>query len=149
MEKWTQGWLAYRPVKEAGNAQLAGSMKLTGFDRKHPVVQNAVSEFCRGIKGMLGISAVLVCSGEPGKGVSVERRQEIPAEGYHMQETGGVVNLYASDEAGVLYGIVHILRLIAMEEALAGIDVACRPDNPLRMYDHWDNLVSKKEIVME
>ena len=45
-----------------------------------------------------------------------------------------------SDEAGVLYGIVHILRLIAMEEALAGIDVACRPDNPLRMYDHWDNL---------
>lgn len=31
MEKWTQGWLAYRPVKEAGNAQLAGSMKLTGF----------------------------------------------------------------------------------------------------------------------
>ena len=47
MEKWTQGWLAYRPVKEAGNAQLAGSMKLTGFDREHPIVQNAVSEFCR------------------------------------------------------------------------------------------------------
>ena len=140
MEKWTQGWLVYRPVKEAGNAQLAGSMKLTGFDREHPIVQNAVSEFCRGIKGMLGISTVLVCSGEPGKGVSVERRQEIPSEGYHMQETGGVVNLYASDEAGVLYGIFHILRLIAMEEALAGIDVACRPDNPLRMYDHWDNL---------
>ena len=37
MEKWTQGWLVYRPVKEAGNAQLAGSMKLTGFDREHPI----------------------------------------------------------------------------------------------------------------
>ena len=62
----------------------------------------------------------------------MERRQEIPAEGYHMQETGGVVNLYASDEAGVLYGIFHILRLIAMEPLLR----ACKQASPVSIFPY-------------
>lgn len=140
METWTQGWLAYRPGKDAGNAPLVGRIRIIGFDAGQSILCNAVSEFRRGIKGMLGISVTQERAGELRKGVAVVRQPEIAAEGYHLWEKEGIVRLEASDGRGVLYGVFHILRMVAMEEPLAGIDAACRPDNPLRMYDHWDNL---------
>lgn len=140
MENWTQGWLAYKPWKDAGSAQLTGRIRITGFDEEQPVMRNAVAEFRRGIRGMLGGRVTLLHSGELRKGVLISRQPEIPEEGYRIRETDGILHVDASGEVGVLYGIFHILRLIAMEEALAGIDVTCRPDNPLRMYNHWDNL---------
>ena len=45
---------------------------------------------------------------------------------------------------GLLYGAFHFLRLAAIgsldEAALAGLDIAERPRNPLRMINHWDNM---------
>ncbi|MDR2043467.1 MAG: alpha-glucuronidase [Clostridium sp.] len=53
---------------------------------------------------------------------------------------GGALTLEAADESGFLYGIFHILRQVAMERPLKGLDLVCNPDNPLRMLNHWDNM---------
>lgn len=140
MENWTQGWLVYRHVEDVGNAQLTRKIKITGFDEEQPMVRNAVAEFRRGIRGMLGGSVTLVHAGAMREGVLVSCRQEIPAEGYRIREADGILQVEAADGPGVLYGIFHVLRLVAMEKPMRGIDVTCRPDNPLRMYNHWDNM---------
>lgn len=80
---------------------------------------------------------------------SMEQIQEIEASedadviyegGYGIQEEDGKVLLEAADESGLLYGVFHLLRLIAMEKNLKGCEIICNPDNPLRMLNHWDNM---------
>ena len=44
------------------------------------------------------------------------------------------------DDNGALYGMYHVLRLLAMGCELAGIDVVENPYNEVRMINHWDNM---------
>lgn len=80
---------------------------------------------------------------------SMEQIQEIEAsedadvlyeDGYGIQEENGKILLEAAEERGLLYGVFHLLRLIAMEKNLKGCEIICNPDNPLRMLNHWDNM---------
>lgn len=140
LKNWTQGWLTYRPGKDAGNARLLGRVQIIGFEEEQTIVQNALSELRKGVRGMLGLSVRLAGDGRMKNGLLILRDPEGEAEGYHIREADGILCLRALDGRGVLYGIFHILRLISMERTLVGIDVSCRPDNLLRMYDHWDNM---------
>lgn len=140
MSEWTQGWLDYKPRNDAGNGCLLKNVKVTGFAEEQAILQNALSELRRGIKGMLGLSIRPAGERTIESGLLVFPCPEVEAEGYHIKEEGGILSLRASDGRGVLYGIFHILRLVSMERPLCGIDVSCKPDNRLRMYNHWDNM---------
>ena len=153
VKKWTQLWLPYSPRQDAGNGELLRYVSFCGFDRKHPIVENARAELVKGVEGMLGItpdiyeehSQDVQISSEggihPGGELKVLRQtQGIKSEGYHLTEQDGILTLNAADEKGVLYGIFHILRQIALEKSLRDTDVLCEPDNPLRMMNHWDNM---------
>ena len=151
--KWSRLWLAYRPCQDVGNKELVRNVAFFGFEREHQIIKNAWAEFVRGMEGMLGITPVTVDgaqtdkddpSAEPafsdGGLLALRKTDGIRAEGYHLMERNGVLNLEATDEKGVLYGIFHILRQIALERPLKQTDVLCEPDNPLRMMNHWDNM---------
>ncbi|MDE7045778.1 MAG: alpha-glucuronidase, partial [Acetatifactor sp.] len=75
-----------------------------------------------------------------GEGEKESGTHGIRREGYSLVEQEGVLTLSAVDEKGLMYGVFHLLRLIAMEQPLKGIRQLSNPDNPLRMYDHWDNM---------
>lgn len=152
-KRWTQLWLAYNPRQDAGNSGLFQRTALCGFDREHPILRNALTELERGLDKMLGITCVIewdtpsdnkgVDSQAPlsDTGFTVRRVSEgIKSEGYRLTEEDGALTLEAADEKGVLYGIFHILRQIALEQPLARTHVLCEPDNPLRMLNHWDNM---------
>lgn len=47
--------------------------------------------------------------------------------------------LTGGSDIGILYGIFHILRLLASEQSLIGLDITERPANGLRMINQWDN----------
>lgn len=47
--------------------------------------------------------------------------------------------LTGGSDKGILYGIFHILRLLASEQSLIGLDITERPANGLRMINQWDN----------
>lgn len=151
-KRWTQLWLQYKPRRNCGNAAYFGRAVIRGFDRDNAVVKNALAELQKGIGGMLGAqlteeerTAAPAKGSEPPvqmQGILLQRSQagEIREEGYRIEETNGLLTLSAVDENGLLYGIFHILRVVATEGSLTGISVLVNPDNPLRMYNHWDNM---------
>lgn len=140
-KNWTQLWLQYTPKKEQGNKSLLGSMLLEGFDPENTIIKNARQELQDGVRGMLGITIKDAGKGEKaGLVIAKSSDAQIREEGFLIQETQGLLTLSAADEKGVLYGVFHILRLVAMEKPLEGIHTLINPDNPLRMYNHWDNM---------
>lgn len=147
---WTQLWLNYERKQDCGNGAYAAKAALVGFSSENRIVAHALEELKSGIRGMLGkeiemmpdaAGALLVlknCDAEEGEKGSVAHG--IKKEGFFLAEREGVLTLSAVDENGLLYGVFHLLRLIAMERPLKGIRQLSNPDNPLRMYDHWDNM---------
>ena len=139
-KKWTQLWLSYNTRRDAGNGRLFGEVFFEGFDTQDPIIQNAWAELSRGLKGMLGVEPSLNKSGLSGSGLAVRRLTECAAEGFRLSCKDGNLVLEAADGKGVLYGVFHILRQIALERPLDQAQAVCRPDNPLRMLNHWDNM---------
>ena len=136
---WTQLWLKYERKRDCGNGAYVAKAALKGFSAENRVIAHALEELNNGIHGMLGITVRMVS--DPGEaslvlGNSTDRKKE----GFSLREQEGVLTLSAADENGLLYGVFHLLRLIAMEKPLEGILQVVDPDDPLRMYDHWDNM---------
>ena len=140
MEKWTQGWLAYTPKADMGNGRLVQKTARADFDKSNEVIANAVGELVYGIKKMLDTRTEITDEEKPESGILIRRQQEIPEGGWQIKEEHNILYLLASEETGVLYGVFHILRQIAMEKTLCGAEFICAPDNPLRMFNHWDNM---------
>lgn len=136
---WTQLWLNYEKRQDCGNSVYVTKAVLAGFSAENRVVAHALEELNNGIYGMLG-TAVCMVSDAGEASLVLEKRTDIKKEGFSLQEQEGVLTLSASDENGILYGVFHLLRLIAMDQSLKGIRQHVVPDDPLRMYDHWDNM---------
>ena len=139
-KKWTQLWLSYNTRRDAGNGRFFSEVFFDGFDTQDPIIQNAWAELSRGLKGMLGVEPSLNKSGLSGSGLAVRRLTECAAEEFRLSCKDGSLVLEAADGKGVLYGVFHILRQIALERPLDQARAVCRPDDPLRMLNHWDNM---------
>jgi len=142
IKKWTDLWLKYERKDSEDNGGYCGYYQIRGFDAGRDIIGNAVKELKAGIKGMLGAEPVSVQGKELSHGIVLRKTMDdhIPGEGYRLKETGGVLTVSAADESGLLYGVFHLLRRIAMEESLKETDIRSAPDNPLRMLNHWDNM---------
>lgn len=141
MKQWTQAWLNYTPKKDKNNKRYLAYVNVTGFDPKHSIVKNALAELQKGIKGMLNQDAEISFEASDEKtGFCLCKSAAIASEGYLLEEKDGVLRLEAGEEKGLLYGVFEVIRQIAMERTLAGIRLSATPDNPLRMYNHWDNM---------
>lgn len=55
-----------------------------------------------------------------------------------VEETKIIIE--AIEEVGILYGVFHLLRMIACDNISIGQVVEEEPDNPHRMLNHWDNM---------
>ncbi len=139
-KKWTQLWLSYQKRKDMGNSIFVKEIALCGFDIEHAVIKNALEELKCGANGMLGSLVLVVPEQEWSQGIRIVRNSTMPGESYNLQAEGQCLTLQAADESGVLYGIFHILRVIATEQPFSKVNCSCVPDNPLRMYNHWDNM---------
>lgn len=140
---WTQLWLGYRKVNSKGNEAYVKNIILEGFEAEHPIVKNALKELTAGVQGMLGLKEVSVQTET--KEPSLHIKKQMTASGdlegaYRLVEKSGSLSLFAGEETGVLYGVFHVLRMIATEKSLQGVDVHQSPSQPLRMMNHWDNL---------
>ena len=137
-EKWTQLWLKYRKCKDNGNSRLVKEVSVKGFDNCNRIIASGLNELRSGLFNMLDTS--IIVKSEVHSGLEIVKENSIVPEGYYLKGNSKGIRLEASDEKGALYGIFHILRWIAMEKSLEELDVLCKPDNPLRMYNHWDNM---------
>lgn len=137
-KEWTQLWLDYSAKAENGNNVFAKTIDITGFDTNHRIVKSALEELQTGICKMLGITPSV--SSDTEGCIMIKKVSSLKAEGYRIIGDEESLTLEALDEKGVLYGVFHILRIIATENSLQNLNITCEPDNPLRMYNHWDNM---------
>lgn len=138
---WTQLWLNYEKRSECGNETYMSYVAIDGFDREHPIVKNAVKELKLGVSKLLDVLPTEVTMNELKEGIQLIRSNETSEkDSFKLKEEKGILTLEATDENGLLYGVFYILRFIAMEKGLIGIKINQKPDNPLRMLNHWDNM---------
>lgn len=157
---WTQLWLDYKKVNNKGSGAYVKSVQLNGFDAGHPVLRNALRELTEGVQGLLGFRPVVLngqqdtdFTGQPAEHFTEKQpvqptlfiQKMVLAAGefdgtYSLTESKGHLTLSAGEESGVLYGIFHILRQIAMEQSMENISLRQSPSQPLRMINHWDNM---------
>lgn len=74
---------------------------------------------------------------------SVFNSFKIKDEGYVIKDTGDTLYVVGMQDRGVLYGMFHVLRLLAQKSSLVGIEVLENPYNDVRMLNHWDNMDEK------
>ena len=63
----------------------------------------------------------------------------MPADAYAIKCEGGKIVITASNDAGLLYGAFHLLRLQQTGQATTGLDIREQPAYDLRILNHWDN----------
>lgn len=139
-KSWTELWLSYEPKKENGNLPFWQTISLTGFDEASGIVENALAELVEGARGMLDVIPEIILEEEIEQGIAIMRDAAMEPESYLLCRNGAKIFLKAGDENGLLYGVFHLLRRVAMEEVPDFEEIYCKPDNPLRMYNHWDNM---------
>ena len=81
--------------------------------------------------------------------VVLKRQNGMPADAYTIKSEGerlrvGVsagmkTEISAANDAGLLYGAFHLLRLQQTGQATTGLDIREQPAYDLRILNHWDN----------
>ena len=71
--------------------------------------------------------------------VVLKRQKGLAKDGYTIKSQNGKTFIAASDDAGLLYGAYHLLRLQQTGQPTASIDISEQPFYDLRILNHWDN----------
>ena len=153
-ETGANGWLRYGPLPETARRQYAGMPgRVVSLDGS-AIAQSAAGELRQGVSGMLdrdlamapnviGADAIVL-------GTADEVHAALPAwsaptalrdEGFSLAVVRAAGHTYwvvaGKDDRGELYGVFHLLELIAEERPFAGDTES--PAAPIRWVDQWDN----------
>ena len=71
--------------------------------------------------------------------VVLKRQKGLAKDGYTIKSQNGKTVIAASDDAGLLYGAYHLLRLQQTGQPTASLDISEQPFYDLRILNHWDN----------
>ena len=71
--------------------------------------------------------------------VVLKRQKGMTADAYAIKSVGGKTVITAANDAGLLYGAFHLLRLQQTGQSTTGLDIREQPAYDLRILNHWDN----------
>jgi alpha-glucuronidase len=150
-------WLRYRPVEPASAQRYRPSFTEVvqpSEPQTITLVDAAVAELNRGLKGLLGTSPPFVQAPDRDGAIVIGTaaspliaRLGLPLkplgpEGYLIRNVTlnghKVIVIAANGDAGALYGAFAFLRLLQTRRPIDHLDIASAPQ--LRIIDHWDNL---------
>jgi alpha-glucuronidase len=148
-------WLRYLPIEASWAGRYRASIRAwvppsSGGDA-------ALHELTRAISGLLGTTPVTarqvaedgaVVFGTPRTSETIAQLHldlgDLGTEGYVLRSVtlhGHRATVIASNEdAGVLYGTFHFLRLLQTRQPIDHLSLKSAPRVRLRVLDHWDNL---------
>lgn len=150
-------WLSYPKLQQGPlykqYVKWCGAVSVTEGGE---TLQAALQEWTRGISSLLDIEVVSKPQPEEFgvafgtfagnhpliKGLFDDKEvQAVGAEGFAIRTSQSCkcIAVGASSQAGVLYGVFHLLRLIASGKDIEHLDEVVNPVNSLRMINHWDN----------
>lgn len=135
---YERGWLAYSKRTDPETAAWFRSVCAQADGR---VVNTALRELHRAAKELLG--AELRQETDPGKAsicLTLNPDDVVGAEGYHMKESMGRIEIASAGQNGLLYACFALIRRVQRNLPLQGLREEKTPANPLRMLNHWDNI---------
>ena len=91
------------------------------------------------VTGVKGTAMTEVQTYGKGGPVALKREKNLPADGYTIKSQGGKTTIAAANDAGLLYGAYHLLRLQQTGQSLASLNISEQPAYDLRILNHWDN----------
>ena len=89
-----------------------------------------------GVKGTAMTELQTYWQGGP---VVLKRQKGLSKDGYMMKNQGGKIVISASNDAGLLYGAYHLLRLQQTGQPCDNLNISEQPFYELRILNHWDN----------
>ena len=96
-----------------------------------------------GVKGTAMTELQTYWQGGP---VILKRQKGLPKDGYTIKSLGGKTVISAANDAGLLYGAYHLLRLqqisengVYFDQSMDQLDITEKPFYDLRILNHWDN----------
>lgn len=158
-----QAWLQYAPMEDSelreSYRRVLGTITVPAPEQRAGLLNTALEELRGGCRSMLGIEPALAADeaaatfririkagsekGQVASDDGSDMRGNQDAEGFRLQyeSDGGAerLTLTGDSEQGVLYGVFHLLLLVATRQPLAAWNGAERPANRLRMINQWDN----------
>jgi len=153
-ESGNEVWLRYAPVEDPVTLREYQSLTRRVFIfGDSEILTSALGELNYGIKGMTGtepatsgkLRAGNIIIGKttdiPGNILRIPEDQlsKLTQEGYLIIRKGKRIVITGKSDAGLLYGVFRLLRLLQMGESLADLNILENPTTKLRLLNHWDN----------
>ena len=136
--EFEKAWLTYRR-----NQQLAvlWSTNSVYSNFQGTIAKNAVQELRIAAQEILGCSMIETqCQKEAGVLLLLYENHQVGKEGYEIYQEDGKLFITSGGEAGILYGVFHLTRMLQCSNKELELPVKKTPDSPLRMLNHWDNM---------
>jgi alpha-glucuronidase len=150
-------WLRYDALREGPRvAEYRALLSAVEVDGASATLRAARDELECGLSGLLsirvstGTGRMGLLAGTPKSSPAIARLGldnalgSLGEEGFLLRYLDGTgerrLILAANSDVGVLYGAFHLLRLLATERSLAGLEVQSAPRIRHRLLNHWDNL---------
>ncbi|HOK42646.1 MAG TPA: alpha-glucuronidase family glycosyl hydrolase [Thermoclostridium caenicola] len=143
-------WLAYRPLENAVADQYRTICKKVAVAGQSAIMESAVDELKRGLKGILGVepevlyaksdTRALFIGSESGVELTADDMHALGDEGFILKTCKDAILIAGKTDRGVLYGTFAFLR--CLQVGIKPEDLS-RMENPaagIRMINHWDNL---------
>ena len=145
-------WLRYRLLPAQARSIYSRQISEIVADCSTATMRVACNELQRGVSGLLGkpISTRKTALEQvPAGAIVIIANGATPPGGIgpdgflidsRLVRGRRITAIVANREAGALYGVFALLRLIQTNRDISKLHVADAPKLPLRMLDHWDNL---------
>ena len=152
-------WLRYDLIKDVKlRTEYASAFNEIVLPKETEILKSATAELRLAIGGLIGKapttgkmisksgSVVLGTAGAPviaSLNLS-DKLSELGAEGYYIFST--TINgkksivIAANNDAGVLYGTFHLIRLLQTSQSIKSLSIQNSPKIQHRILNHWDNL---------
>lgn len=141
-------WLRYAPIEDSViREQYASLPTVIRRESNSAIAKSAEEELIRGVQGMLGTKLQSSDAAIGEAHILLETPDELRgiaevAFRIYWSETNSqkILHIAGSNDRGVLYGVFHLLRLIALQQPIEDVHVTEEPYAPIRVLNHWDNL---------
>ncbi|GGH06544.1 hypothetical protein GCM10011586_23380 [Silvibacterium dinghuense] len=141
------GWLRYARLSAQDAQAYASLPQIISVEGSSQVDRCAAQELAHGLSSMLGHPfAVAPTAGRntahaPAFDLRLASRNDaMPPESYRFKREGNDYVILGADTRGVLYGVFHLLELVATLQPLPKSTTASAPAAPIRWVNQWDNL---------
>ncbi|HKP31323.1 MAG TPA: alpha-glucuronidase family glycosyl hydrolase, partial [Chitinophagaceae bacterium] len=138
-------WLRYDKIQDVQVLNIYRSLitSINFYSGGTQTRLSAAAELQNGLAGLLGKTIPMSTGTEGSISVSLDANK-LSDEGFSIKTSllrgKNQIQITASTDIGILYGIFHFLRLVQTHTDISTIQISSSPKYALRLLNHWDNL---------